>query len=68
MVKLSTDPATRFRTALALADAGIEMMRAQIMRKEPSLTPKQVQARLNKWLRQRPGAESGDGPGIMRQK
>ena len=60
------DPATGFRTGLALADAGIEMKRAQLEREFPAETPKEHLKRLNAWLRDRPGAPFGDGEGRPR--
>ena len=57
------DPATGFRTGLALADAGIEMKCAQLQRDFPADTPDETLNRLNAWLRERPGAEFGDGEG-----
>ena len=57
------DPATGFRTGLALADAGIEMKRAQLEREFPDESPEEHLKRLNAWLRERPGAPIGDGEG-----
>ena len=57
------DPATGFRTGIALADAGIEMKRAQLAREFPDESPQEHLKRLNAWLRERPGAPFGDGEG-----
>ena len=39
------------------------MMRARLSREHPEWTEAQVQAAIEDWLRQRPGAEFGDCPG-----
>lgn len=51
------------RTALALHDAGVEMMRLRLARKHPDADPDEVERRLCAWLRERPGAEHGDAEG-----
>ena len=55
--------ARRLRTALDLADSGIEMRRAQLRRNHPGATEVEIDRRLNRWLRHRPGAEYGDAEG-----
>jgi hypothetical protein len=60
------DAGTKFRTAIALADAGVAMKRAQLERDDPAASKAEILARLNIWLSIRPGAESGDGAGRPR--
>jgi hypothetical protein len=55
--------AARLRTALELSRAGVALMRQNLRRQFPDASPAEIQARLNAWLRQRPGAEFGDGVG-----
>lgn len=50
----------RFRTALDLFEAGVEMMRQNLRRRFPEADEKEISARLAQWLRERPGAEYGD--------
>lgn len=59
----STTPAERLRVALDLFEVGVQMMRARLTREHPDWTPEQVQAGVNTWLHDRPGAEFGDCPG-----
>jgi hypothetical protein len=62
----SRDPVTtarRLRLALELFDAGEDMMRQTLRRRFPDATDAEIQARLDRWLHERPGAEDGDAPG-----
>lgn len=52
--------AERLRTALALFEAGVEMMRQNLRRQFPDADEREIQERLTAWLRHRPGAEYGD--------
>lgn len=52
--------AERLRTALALFEAGVEMMRQNLRRQFPDANESEIQERLTTWLRTRPGAEYGD--------
>lgn len=61
-MSLST-PAARLSIALDLSDLGVQVMRARLMREHPEWTGQQLQAAIEEWLRERPGAESGDCPG-----
>lgn len=56
-------PAARLRTALDLFALGEQMMRAKLHREHPGWTEEQVRDAIGAWLRDRPGAESGDCPG-----
>jgi Rv0078B-related antitoxin len=55
--------ARRFRTTLALFEAGVSMMRQNLRRRFPEASEEEIQARLTEWLRHRPGAEHGDCTG-----
>jgi Rv0078B-related antitoxin len=52
----------RFRTALDLWVTGVALQRQSIRRAHPEATEAEVEARVNRWLQERPGAETGDGP------
>jgi len=52
----------RFQTALDLWATGVALHRQSIRRAHPDATDGEVEARLNQWLQERPGAETGDGP------
>ena len=56
--------AERLRTALALFDAGVTMMRQNLHRADPEADEATVSARLQAWLTTLPGAEHGDADGI----
>ena len=49
--------------ACHLSDAAIEMKRAQLRRQHPDISGKRIDELLEAWLRERPGAEHGDGIG-----
>jgi hypothetical protein len=53
----------RFRTALDLFEAGVEMMRQNLRRRYPDASEEEIKTRLGHWLRERPGAEFGDCEG-----
>ena len=55
--------ARRFRLALDLFEAGVEMMRQTLRREHPGLPESEIEALLVHWLQERPGAEFGDAPG-----
>jgi len=55
--------AERFRLALDLFATGEAMMRNRIRRQNPGLSDSEVEARLQAWLRDRPGAPHGDAAG-----
>jgi hypothetical protein len=52
----------RFRTAVDLWATGVALRRQAIRRQHPEASHEEVEARLNQWLQDRPGAEMGDGP------
>jgi len=53
----------RFRTALDLFEAGVEMMRQNLRRRYPDASEQEIKTRLTQWLQERPGAEYGDCEG-----
>lgn len=55
--------AARLRTALELQRTGIALFRQSLVRRFPNESEAEVRARLSRWLRERPGAELGDGEG-----
>ncbi len=56
-------PGERFRIAMDLFQAGVEMKRQNLKREDPHATEEQIEERLLAWLRHRPGAEFGDCEG-----
>lgn len=53
----------RLRTALALFDDGVALKRQNLRRRHPELSEEHIDDLLRDWLRERPGAEAGDGVG-----
>ena len=49
----------RLRLALQMSDDGLSLMEANLLRKEPDLTPEQLKAKLRAWLWSRPGSDEG---------
>ncbi|HHU08865.1 MAG TPA: hypothetical protein GXZ60_02435 [Intrasporangiaceae bacterium] len=56
-------PAARLRVALEMADLGEQLVRSRLRRDHPDWTDEQVQAGIDRWRRDRPGALFGDYPG-----
>lgn len=56
-------PAAKLQVSLELFEHGCAMMRATLRRRHPELDEAGIEALLGAWLRQRPGAEHGDGVG-----
>ena len=52
----------RFHTAVDLWATGVSLRRQTIRRNRPEASAAEVDALLNQWLQDRPGAEMGDGP------
>ena len=46
-----------------LFEAGVDLMRQNLKREDPSATQEQIDERIRAWLRHRPGAEFGDCEG-----
>ena len=57
--------AERLRTALDLADSGIQMRLAQLRRRHPDESDEQIRERLDDWLLHPDGARHGDAPGRL---
>ena len=55
--------AARLRLALDLFATGEGLARQRMRRLHPEWTPGQIDEQITVWLRERPGAESGDGEG-----
>jgi hypothetical protein len=55
--------AEKLRLALDLFATGEALMRQQLRRRHPDWTEAQLRQGLQKWLRERPGAENGDAAG-----
>lgn len=60
---MTSDEAARLRTALALFDDGVALMRQNLRRAHPEASDEEIERRLRAWVRERPGAEHGDGVG-----
>jgi hypothetical protein len=54
--------AERFATTLDLFETGVRLRRASLRRAHPDLSDSEIESLLARWLRERPGAEHGDGP------
>ena len=54
-----------FRTTLDLFSTGVELMRQNLRRDRPQASADEIDRRLSEWLRERPGAASGDSPGRL---
>lgn len=52
-----------FRTTLDLFEAGVSLMRQNFRREHPDEAESEIDLRMQRWLRERPGAEDGDSPG-----
>jgi hypothetical protein len=53
----------RFEMAMELSDLAEAMLREKVRRTHPELPESEVEARVDAWFMQRPGAEQGDGEG-----
>jgi hypothetical protein len=56
----------RLAMALDLFDTAVELMRARLKRENPGASAAEVDARVELWLLDRPGAEFGDAIGRPR--
>jgi hypothetical protein len=52
----------RLRQALEMWEDGVCIMRENLRRRLP---PSEIEAALDAWLTERPGAEAGDGEGVI---
>ena len=55
--------AERFQLALSLYDLGEKMLRQKLLRKHPKASPGDIEALVDAWRVDRPGAPLGDGAG-----
>lgn len=62
---MSHDPARALRTALELHDLGVAMMAQRLRRDRPTASDEELREALVAWLHTRPGAENGDGVGVV---
>jgi hypothetical protein len=53
----------RFKVLVDLAELAEEMTRARLRREDPQASPEVIEARVEAWLADRPGAEHGDAEG-----
>jgi Rv0078B-related antitoxin len=51
------------RATLDLFDTGVDLMRQNLRRSHPEANADDIERLLGEWLRDRPGATSGDAPG-----
>ena len=56
--------AGRVVETLDLFEAGVAMMEQNLRRRDPGATDREIEERLDAWIRTRPGAEDGDGDGV----
>ena len=56
-------PAQKLRLALDMYEVGERMQRARLRRQDPDASDEQIEALVEAWLRDRPGAEFGDAVG-----
>jgi len=61
--KARAEAAARLRMALQMFDTGVEMMRQKLRREHRELSAREIEARVQAWLQERPGAEFGDAVG-----
>ena len=59
---MSEEPATGLALALELLDMGLRMQAQRYRREHPDATEVEVEAFVQAWLFDRPGAPDGDGP------
>lgn len=57
------DAAEKLRAALDMYNTGLAIMRQNLRRRFPQAADAEIEAKLEEWLRNRPGAEHGDVPG-----
>ena len=57
----------KLQTALELLDVAERMLRRRLHRENPGLSDEAIEERVAAWYRKRPGAEGGDGVGVVSQ-
>ena len=60
-------PAQRMRLAGDLFEAGVQLMRQNLRRRNPGAAEAEIEALLSAWMATRPGAEAGDSAGRPRR-
>jgi hypothetical protein len=60
---VTSNPARAFRLTLDLFDAGVQVMRQNLRRRDPTADDQAIERQPVSWLRERPGAEHGDCQG-----
>lgn len=63
MGAVMSEEVARLRAALDLHEDGVALMRQNLRRAHPDAPDEEIERRLGAWLRERPGAEHGDGVG-----
>jgi hypothetical protein len=63
VVQQADETVERLRLAFELFAAGEEMLRQNLKRRFPDASEEEVEAHIQEWLRDRPGAELGDSAG-----
>lgn len=63
MTKREATIAEAFQTTLDLFETGVDIMRQNLRRADPAAPDDEIDRRLGRWLRTRPGAENGDCTG-----
>jgi hypothetical protein len=58
--------AEKLRLTLDLYEAGEDMVRAKLRRQHPDASAEEIEAMIERWLMERPGAELGDALGHPR--
>lgn len=53
----------KLRAAVELFEMGVRLMRENLRRQFPDARHEEIEARLMRWLHDRPGAEEGDAAG-----
>jgi hypothetical protein len=57
----------KLQTALELLDVAERMLRRRLCRENPGLSDEAIEERVAAWYGRRPGAERGDGVGVVSQ-
>jgi len=60
------EAAAKLRTALDMYALGESIMQQNLRREFPNASAEEIEAKILKWLADRPGAEHGDAPGRVR--
>ena len=60
----SSTEAAAFQATLELFQVGLDLMRQNLRRRFPDESDEAIEQRLGQWLRERPGAASGDCSGM----